>query len=459
VAYTQLPDGGDQFEDWLDIAKGSLTDGKGEGADPWGNIRDTDKAALDRYRDAIKAADDAVKQNRDTFRGFLGDLKEGIMAGEKLGEVLKNAFGNLLNTFADRALDNLADMIFPTSKSAGGNAGPLGILGALFGGGKSVAANDNWGGLRSANDNFSAPVGAVTRAPLADISAFRSAIKSIESAGSGGYSALGPLTKGDRAYGAYQVMGNNVGPWSEAALGRRLTPSQFLSDPSAQDAVFDHRFGGYVDKYGASGAAQAWFGGPGSVGKGGAGTDILGTSGNAYVNKFNASLNGATKNVDQFGKGLGQIGSALSQFPAAPTGGAGGGAGGILGSLFGGLSSAFSGTKAFSFLSANPGKFINFYADGADSAEPGVAMVGERGPEMVRFRGGERVIPNHKLGGANSNSPQKMEFNINITGANGDAHVVALARQATSAALAQYDEAQRRGGQAAASKRYGALRA
>ena len=26
VAYTQLPDGGDQFDDWLDIAKGSLTE-------------------------------------------------------------------------------------------------------------------------------------------------------------------------------------------------------------------------------------------------------------------------------------------------------------------------------------------------------------------------------------------------------------------------------------------------
>lgn len=26
VAYTQLPDGGDQFEDWLTVAKGSLTE-------------------------------------------------------------------------------------------------------------------------------------------------------------------------------------------------------------------------------------------------------------------------------------------------------------------------------------------------------------------------------------------------------------------------------------------------
>ena len=127
----------------------------------------------------------------------------------------------------------------------------------------------------------------------------------------------------------------------------------------------------------------------------------------------------------------------------------------MLGSLFGGLSSAFSGTKAFSFLSANPGKFINFYADGTDSAEPGVAMVGERGPEMVRFRGGERVIPNHKLGGANSNTFAPT-FNID---ARGSSMTRAEYESITQRALAQYDEQQKRGGAAAMNKRHNALRA
>jgi hypothetical protein len=31
-------------------------------------------------------------------------------------------------------------------------------------------------------------------------------------------------------------------------------------------------------------------------------------------------------------------------------------------------------------------------------------MVGEEGPEPVLFRGGERVIPNHLLGGSNDNA-------------------------------------------------------
>jgi hypothetical protein len=41
----------------------------------------------------------------------------------------------------------------------------------------------------------------------------------------------------------------------------------------------------------------------------------------------------------------------------------------------------------------------NWYASGTASALPGWAWVGERGPEMVRFRGGEQVIPAHATGG------------------------------------------------------------
>ena len=39
------------------------------------------------------------------------------------------------------------------------------------------------------------------------------------------------------------------------------------------------------------------------------------------------------------------------------------------------------------------------YAEGTDNASPGWHMVGERGPELVEFHGGEKVTPNDKLGG------------------------------------------------------------
>lgn len=122
---------------------------------------------------------------------------------------------------------------------------------------------------------------------------FRQAIANIESRGSGGYSALGPLTKkGDRAYGRYQVMGDNLPSWTKEALGRQLSPDEFLADSQAQDKVFDHFFGKSVEKYGNPlDAASVWFTGrPVSAGK--SSTDILGTTGNEYVNKFSSEMQG-----------------------------------------------------------------------------------------------------------------------------------------------------------------------
>lgn len=127
--------------------------------------------------------------------------------------------------------------------------------------------------------------------PPYNITDYGNAIAAVESRGSGDYGAIGPLTKGDRAYGRYQVMGANIPEWTRAALGRQMTADEFLRDPAAQDAVFAHRFGGYVDRYGnPQDAATAWFAGPGAVGKQGVGPDVLGTTVPGYLAKFNAAL-------------------------------------------------------------------------------------------------------------------------------------------------------------------------
>ncbi len=77
-----------------------------------------------------------------------------------------------------------------------------------------------------------------------------------------GYQSVGRVTeKGDVALGKYQVMQSNVAEWTREALGKSLTPQQFLNSPSVQDAVFDKRFSGYLAKYGPDGAARAWYGG------------------------------------------------------------------------------------------------------------------------------------------------------------------------------------------------------
>ena len=95
--------------------------------------------------------------------------------------------------------------------------------------------------------------------------ALRVAMRQTESGGN--YSALGPVMKtgsykGDRAYGAYQVMGRNIPQWTEQALGKRMTPKQFLANRKAQDAVFDYKFGQSMRRYGNyRDAASIWHSG------------------------------------------------------------------------------------------------------------------------------------------------------------------------------------------------------
>lgn len=134
--------------------------------------------------------------------------------------------------------------------------------------------------------------------------AAQQAIKDIESRG-GNYGAIGPVTRsGDQAYGAYQMMGANIPSWTQQSLGVSMTPQQFLNDPSAQDKTFNNIYGGYLDKYGMSGASSKWFTGSAT----GAGTLSDGiTSNNEYVNRattgYNDYLDGGTSkfaNADNF---------------------------------------------------------------------------------------------------------------------------------------------------------------
>lgn len=119
-------------------------------------------------------------------------------------------------------------------------------------------------------------------------SPYRGGISGIES--SGRYDALGPRTKtGDQALGKYQIMGANLPEWSRAALGREVSRDEFIKSPQLQDAIFDHRFGQYVNKYGPSGAAKAWFAGEGGMNNPNA-RDSLGTSVADYERKFNTAM-------------------------------------------------------------------------------------------------------------------------------------------------------------------------
>jgi hypothetical protein len=113
-----------------------------------------------------------------------------------------------------------------------------------------------------------------------------SRIAGIES--SGRYDALGPVAnqQGDRAYGKYQVMGANVGPWTQEVLGKPMTPQEFIATPQAQEAVFKAKFGQYAQKYGSEEAAsRAWFAGEGGMNNPNA-SDVNGMTVQRYAQKF-----------------------------------------------------------------------------------------------------------------------------------------------------------------------------
>jgi hypothetical protein len=98
---------------------------------------------------------------------------------------------------AQEMIQSRIDQAFGTTGGLGGIFSPSGGFASVLGGGMTG------GGLTGS------------------MSSYASAIKMIESAGSGGYSALGPMLKsGDQALGAYQVMKSNLPSWSTQAFGK-----------------------------------------------------------------------------------------------------------------------------------------------------------------------------------------------------------------------------------------------
>jgi hypothetical protein len=145
-------------------------------------------------------------------------------------------------------------------------------------------AVDKSGQLTNANSQYQIAAPAIAKA--ADI------IKNKLESG-GDYAAISKASRdGDKAYGAYQVMGKNVGPWTQQYYGRRLAPEEFLGNKEAQDMVFEGEFGKYMKKYGPEGAARAWYAGEAGMHNLGA-TDVYGKLTVAqYGQRFSAGYEG-----------------------------------------------------------------------------------------------------------------------------------------------------------------------
>ncbi len=196
-----------------------------------------------------------------------------------------------------------------------------GFLSRLFGnngvpasGAQGQVASSAPAAQSGASADNSSPAGMADSAG-GDMSNYQNAISSIESGGN--YGEIGPRSGSmGRALGKYQVMEANVGPWSQEAIGRTVTPQEFLANPQIQDAIFNHKFGQYVKQFGPAGASQAWFAGPGGVGKLDR-RDSLGTSVAAYTDKFNRALGAAPTQVASLDPSAGMA-SAMPAAAAQP---------------------------------------------------------------------------------------------------------------------------------------------
>ena len=94
---------------------------------------------------------------------------------------------------------------------------------------------------------------------------FKNAIGQQESGGD-----YGAQNKDSGAMGKYQVMKSNIegaGGWDKEAIGRDITASQYMASPELQEKIAGFKLKKYYDKYGAAGAAVAWYAGPGSADK------------------------------------------------------------------------------------------------------------------------------------------------------------------------------------------------
>jgi len=104
------------------------------------------------------------------------------------------------------------------------------------------------------------------------------------------YTLVGERSRrGDYPYGKYQVMGENIPNWTQAYLGKKMTPDEFLANHDAQDQVARARGGEYLTKYGPDGAARAWFAGEKGMNDPNR-KDTLGTHVAEYSRRFNIPL-------------------------------------------------------------------------------------------------------------------------------------------------------------------------
>ena len=167
-----------------------------------------------------------------------------------LGDQRISSLGNIFNPF---------DWNEEDKAQAVGVFAPTLALGTLTGGAGHLRSRFDKKSSDVAEEIASEDGGTIEEAPEATVSGKEAFINAIAGQESGGnYNA----ENGDTgAYGKYQIMPSNWPSWAEEAGIGADAPRT----PENQEIVARFKLGQYYDKYGARGAAIAWYGGEGAL--------------------------------------------------------------------------------------------------------------------------------------------------------------------------------------------------
>ncbi len=167
-----------------------------------------------------------------------------------LGDQRISSLGNIFNPF---------DWNEEDKAQAVGVFTPTLALGALTGGAGHLRSRFDKKSSDVAEEIASEDGGTIEEAPEANVSGREAFINAIAGQESGGnYNA----ENGDTgAYGKYQILPSNWPEWAEEAGIGADAPRT----PENQEIVARFKLGQYYDKYGARGAAIAWYGGEGAL--------------------------------------------------------------------------------------------------------------------------------------------------------------------------------------------------
>lgn len=197
-----------------------------------------------------RAAESGAKILGNTANEAYEEGTENRSSAYALGDQRISGFGNIFNPFDWNEEDKAQAVgVFTPTLALGTLTGSAGHLRSRFGKKNSDVSEEI-----ASEDG-----GTIEEAPEATVSGREAFINAIAGQESGGnYNA----ENGDTgAYGKYQIIPSNWPEWAEEAGIGADAPRT----PENQEIVARFKLGQYYDKYGARGAAIAWYGGEGAL--------------------------------------------------------------------------------------------------------------------------------------------------------------------------------------------------